>query len=181
MRRLLLIIRWVLGLWTYVKDLISKEDWVVRRQTVEVISVIKMAIPLPVLWLAFTYGKTEWVNIILLCIIGYDLLDTVTYLLSLMLFADIQRPSANVSRSLIMLVVNYIEVELDMACVFVLIRNIQNDFQPMSTVLEFLIGDKGAELSKCLNWANSGIKFFFLTIVLSYFSSHMRLRKFRTQ
>ena len=180
-RRLLLIIRWVLGLWTYVKDLISKEDWVVRRQTVEVISVIKMAIPLPVLWLAFTYGKTEWVNIILLCIIGYDLLDTVTYLLSLMLFADIQRPSANVSRSLIMLVVNYIEVELDMACVFVLIRNIQNDFQPMSTVLEFLIGDKGAELSKCLNWANSGTKFFFLTIVLSYFSSHMRLRKFRTQ
>lgn len=180
-RRLLLIIKWVLGLWTYVKDLISKEDWVVRRQTVEVISVIKMAIPLPVLWLAFTYGKTEWVNIILLCIIGYDLLDTVTYLLSLMLFADIQRPSANVSRSLIMLVVNYIEVELDMACVFVLIRNIQNDFQPMSTVLEFLIGDKGAELSKCLNWANSGIKFFFLTIVLSYFSSHMRLRKFRTQ
>ena len=103
----MLIIRWVLGLWTYVKDLISKEDWVVRRQTVEVISVIKMAIPLPVLWLAFTYGKTEWVNIILLCIIGYDLLDTVTYLLSLMLFADIQRPSANVSRSLFMLVVNY--------------------------------------------------------------------------
>ena len=180
-RRLLLIIRWFLGLWTYIKDLISKEDWVVRRQTVEVISVIKMGIPLPVLWLAFTYGKLEWVNIILLCVIGYDLLDTITYLLSLMLFADIQRPSANVSRSLIMLAVNYIEVELDMACVFMLIRNIQRDFQSMSMVLEFLIGDKGAELSKCLNWANSGIKFFFLTIVLSYFSSHMRLRKFRTQ
>lgn len=180
-RRLLLIIRWFLGLWTYIKDLISKEDWVVRRQTVEVISVIKMGIPLPVLWLAFTYGKLEWVNIILLCVIGYDLLDTITYLLSLMLFADIQRPSANVSRSLIMLAVNYIEVELDMACVFMLIRNIQHDFQSMSMVLEFLIGDKGAELSKCLNWANSGIKFFFLTIVLSYFSSHMRLRKFRTQ
>lgn len=180
-RRLLLIIRWFLGLWTYIKDLISKEDWVVRRQTVEVISVIKMGIPLPVLWLAFTYGKLEWVNIILLCVIGYDLLDTITYLLSLMLFADIQRPSANVSRSLIMLAVNYIEVELDMACVFMLIRNIQHDFQSMSMVLKFLIGDKGAELSKCLNWANSGIKFFFLTIVLSYFSSHMRLRKFRTQ
>ena len=180
-RRLLLIIRWFLGLWTYIKDLISKEDWVVRRQTVEVISVIKMGIPLPVLWLAFTYGKLEWVNIILLCVIGYDLLDTITYLLSLMLFADIQRPSANVSRSLIMLAINYIEVELDMACVFMLIRNIQHDFQSMSMVLEFLIGDKGAELSKCLNWANSGIKFFFLTIVLSYFSSHMRLRKFRTQ
>lgn len=180
-RRLLLIIRWFLGLWTYIKDLISKEDWVVRRQTVEVISVIKMGIPLPVLWLACTYGKLEWVNIILLCVIGYDLLDTITYLLSLMLFADIQRPSANVSRSLIMLAVNYIEVELDMACVFMLIRNIQRDFQSMSMVLEFLIGDKGAELSKCLNWANSGIKFFFLTIVLSYFSSHMRLRKFRTQ
>lgn len=180
-RRLLLIIRWFLGLWTYIKDLISKEDWVVRRQTVEVISVIKMGILLPVLWLAFTYGKLEWVNIILLCVIGYDLLDTITYLLSLMLFADIQRPSANVSRSLIMLAVNYIEVELDMACVFMLIRNIQRDFQSMSMVLEFLIGDKGAELSKCLNWANSGIKFFFLTIVLSYFSSHMRLRKFRTQ
>lgn len=31
-----------------------------------------------------------------------------------------------------------------------------------------------------LQFTNNGIKFFFLTVALSYFSNHMRLRKFRT-
>ena len=161
--------------------MVSKEDWVVRRRTVEIIAVIKVMLPIPVLCAVFQYKTNDVLNGILLCVILYDLLDTVTYLLSLMFFADIQRPSANVSRSLIMLVINYVEVELDMACIFALIRKIQNDSQKLGTVIDFLISGNGADLSKCLNWANNGIKFFFLTIVLSYFSSHMRMRKFRTK
>ena len=180
-RKLLLAMRWILGGWTFIKDLVSKEDWVVRRRTVEIIAVIKVMLPIPVLCAVFQYKTNDVLNGILLCVILYDLLDTVTYLLSLMFFADIQRPSANVSRSLIMLVINYVEVELDMACIFALIRKIQNDSQKLGTVIDFLISGNGADLSKCLNWANNGIKFFFLTIVLSYFSSHMRMRKFRTK
>ena len=53
------------------------------------------------------------------------MLDTVTYLVALMLLADIQGPSANVIRSMILLLVNYVEVSLDMALLFYL-DNLKN-------------------------------------------------------
>lgn len=34
-------------------------------------------------------------------------------------------------------------------------------------------------MNNIIEFVNIGIKFFFLTVVLSYFSSHMRTRKFR--
>lgn len=180
-RKLLLKMRWVLGGWTFIKDFVSKEDWVCRRQIVEITALVKMVIPMIVLALSAYFRTNSIINIGLLLVVGYDLLDTVTYLLSLMFFADIQRPSANVSRSLIMLVINYVEVKLDMACIFMLIRNIQHDYKTVKNAIDFLIGGNGATWSQLLNWGNNGIKFFFLTIVLSYFSSHMRMRKFRTK
>lgn len=57
-------------------------------------------------------------------VIIYDLLDTTTYLVALMFLADIQRPSANVIRSLLMLVVNYIEVELDIIVIYLIIGKV---------------------------------------------------------
>ncbi|MCB6580324.1 hypothetical protein LI132_04320 [Blautia faecis] len=102
-RKLLLKMRWVLGGWTFIKDFVSKEDWVCRRQIVEITALVKMVIPMIVLALSAYFRTNSIINIGLLLVVGYDPLDTVTYLLSLMFFADIQRPSANVSRSLIML------------------------------------------------------------------------------
>lgn len=125
-RQMLIVFRIVFGFWTYLKDCISKEDWVIRRQTVEIIAFIKMIIPIPLMWIAVQYQSILAVNKVIMCIIVYNLLDTVTYLLSLMFLADIQRPSANVSRSLVMLVVNYIEVEFDVACIWMLLCNMKN-------------------------------------------------------
>ena len=47
----------------------------------------------------------------------YNLLDTTTYLLSLIILADIQSVSANIIRSLIMLCINYIEVSLEISLI----------------------------------------------------------------
>ena len=43
------------------------------------------------------------------------------------------------------------------------------------------MGDNGnmSGINNLINLANKGIQFFFLTVVLSYFSNHMRARKFR--
>ena len=51
-------------------------------------------------------------------IIVYYLLDTITYLLLLIILSDIQRPSANIIRSIIMLFVNYIEVGSNFAFLY---------------------------------------------------------------
>ncbi|MDE6845904.1 MAG: hypothetical protein K2J99_09075 [Lachnospiraceae bacterium] len=53
-------------------------------------------------------------------LIIYYMCDTVTYLLALMVMADIQRPSANLIRSIIMLFVNYIEVSFGISYLYYL-------------------------------------------------------------
>lgn len=112
----------------------------------------------------------------------YDLLDTTTYLVALMFLADIQRPSANVIRSLLMLVVNYIEVELDIIVIYLIIGKVFYDkIYKIENLFDFITGkiENTLVMNNIIEFVNIGIKFFFLTVVLSYFSSHMRTRKFR--
>ena len=112
----------------------------------------------------------------------YNLLDTTTYLIALMFLADIQRPSANIIRSLLMLIVNYIEVELDIMTLYYLVGKIlYGKTYAYGQLIDFIIGDNGkmSGINNLINFANKGIQFFFLTVVLSYFSNHMRARKFR--
>ena len=98
-RQTLLFLRmYILGLWTCIKDIVSQEDWVIRRETVEIISFAKMLIPIVLMSFAFVNNPCSFFGGVFMLVIIYDLLDTVTYLLSLMFLSDIQRPSANVSR-----------------------------------------------------------------------------------
>lgn len=179
-RQLLMIFRMILGFWTYLKDVVSKEDWMIRRQAVEIITFIKMLLPIPIMYLGVWKCENHLLNMILMMLIIYDLLDTITYLLSLMFLSDIQRPSANVTRSLVMLIVNYIEVELDVACICLLFQNLHETYIAVGNAIDFIVSSNGEAVFKWLYWINGGIQFFFLTIALSYFSSHIRQRKFRT-
>ena len=180
-RRVLLFLRiYILGTWTYMKDIVSKEDWIVRRQVAEFTSLAKLIVPIVLIYCLNLIHGNFILNVISVVIVVYDVLDTITYLLFLMFLADIQRPSANVSRSLIMLVVNYIEVQLDMACIWMISCYFKKSYVTIKMVIEFIMGGNTVETFQWLKWVNNGIKFFFITIVLSYFSSHMRQRKFRT-
>ena len=115
-----------------------------------------------------------------------SMLDTVTYLISLIMLADIQGPSANVIRSMILLFVNYIEVSLDMALLFYL-----DNFPNISIKIAMsagIMGDKiqGTRGIGCRNYtellyyANRGIKFFFVPLAFGYFANHLKQRKFRS-
>jgi O-acetyl-ADP-ribose deacetylase (regulator of RNase III) len=181
-RQLLLYMRWIFGFWTFLKDVRSTKDWVVRRKTVEITAIIKMI--LPVILMVFT-SKLEspvWITRFFIAVIVYDLLDTVTYLLSLLLHADIQRPSANITRSLIMLVVNYIEVQLEIAAIYYFINRINEVVISIREAITILTNMESLKNSYLwLEQVSKGINFFFLTVVFSYLSSHMRMRKFRTR
>ena len=123
-----------------------------------------------------------WITRFFIAVIVYDLLDTVTYLLSLLLHADIQRPSANITRSLIMLVVNYIEVQLEIAAIYYFINRINEVVISIREAITILTNMESLKNSYLwLEQVSKGINFFFLTVVFSYLSSHMRMRKFRTR
>lgn len=72
-----MVLRIILGLWTYVKDLISKRDWVLRRQTVEIMTFIKMLIPVPLMLLYQGYAGNNVVKWLILIMLLYNLADTV--------------------------------------------------------------------------------------------------------
>ena len=172
------------------KDFWGKESWQKRREIVEKLAFIKAVLPLALgilleLGTIFPFLSSitipEQFRWILGVLIVYCLLDTITYLILLIILSDIQRPSANIIRSIIILFVNYIEVCGELAFLFTMFYNM--------TFFEALkVSFLGAEITQVinpvidftLNLANSGIKFFFITLVFGYFFSHMKQRKFRS-
>lgn len=108
------------SVYTYLKDLGEGHRWERRRFWVEITVVLKMlmAVIVGAILVRYNICQLRTVNIVIMFVMGYDLTDTVTYLISLLLMTDIQRPSVNVIRSMLLLVFNYIEVSLEMACLF---------------------------------------------------------------
>ena len=185
-RRLLLRLRMFFGVLTNLtKEAVGKNDWQRRRLAVEAITAIKLLFPvIAVLLVRYcgAVGQTIWVHFISIVLL-YFMTDTVTYLAALMMMADIQKPSANVIRSLILLFFNYAEVSLEMAYFYYVYHLGKTGFEE---ALKFGILDAGAEdavltylLDVIMIYGNTALKFFFLTMVFGYLVQHMHLRKFR--
>lgn len=174
----------------YLKDLCGKESWQKRRKIVERLTLVKALLPLlggiileldTILSASASITVPEHFRWIFGALIVYCLLDTITYLLLLIILSDIQRPSANIIRSIIMLFVNYIEVGADFAFLYTICYKI-NFLDALE--LSFLGTDIEHNLYPiidfALNFTSSGIKFFFTTLVFGYFFSHMKQRRFRS-
>lgn len=182
LRKLIVGIRFC-SLYTYLKDWIGKENWECRRWVIEVVAVIKMLLPLIALTLLDKYGKTERLCCAVMFVMGYGLIDTITYLLELIILADIQNPSANVIRSMIMLFINYFETAFEIAA-------IGYAWIPLELSAKELISFAliGQEISvqgvtdeyMWLCYLVAGVQFFFISIAFGYFANHLRQRKFRT-
>lgn len=172
------------------KDFFGKESWQKRREIVEKLTLAKAILPLllgillelgtifPFLVSITIPEQFRWIFGVL---ITYCLLDTITYLILLIILSDIQRPSANIIRSIIMLFVNYIEVCGELSFLYTMFYNM--------TFFEALkVNFLGTDITQVINpvisfildLSSSGIKFFFITLVFGYFFSHMKQRKFRS-
>ena len=140
-------------------------------------------------WLLIRYFSLPFrglVEIVLYVVIFYNLLDTVTYLIVLLVMADIQNPSANVIRSLILLVFNYLEIAFGLAYFYYLnYRNIGILYR--EALRMGLLGGEinGIEINTMyeyfLLYSNTVLKFFTVTLVFGYLIGHMRQRKFKSQ
>lgn len=172
---------------TYVKDLFGKSNWQKRRCAVEIITVFKMAFPF-ISWLLIRYWTLFQGHIpetVLTGVICFNLLDTVSYLIVLIAMADIQNPSANVIRSLILLVFNYFEMAFSVAFFYYLHYRGKGLIYREALKIGLLGGDV-SEITVCtiyeylLLYANTVLKFFFVTLVFGYLAGHIRQRKFRS-
>lgn len=188
-RELLMFIRLFFLPAMALKDWIGGRNWERRRQFVEWFAIVKVFIPI-LFYLMATYkgalispAVREWIFPILLI---YNMSDTITYLLTLVIMADIQRPSANIIRSMIMLFVNYLEVSFGMAylCYGYYGQAGKNILFREAIAFGALgIGSKDnmmLEMDYVFTFADAGIKFFFITLVFGYFANHMHQRKFRS-
>lgn len=120
-----------------------------------------------------------------LCVLLYNMADTTTYLISLLLMADIQKPSANIIRSLLLLLLNYMEVSLDTTALY-LLHYRDRGVTFLKALEPGLTGGalSGIEMAVAsdylLHYGNMALKFFFVTMAFGYLSGHMRQRQFRS-
>lgn len=179
-RYILVLIRMFLFPINYLKDLLGKEDWEKRRTFVEVFAIFKVLAAVGILcFIESDIGIWSNLQSILMM---YGLLDTTTYLLALIILADIQNPSANIIRSLFMLFINYIEIVLELTVVgFVWLKT---SVSKLELLMYVVLGIDMNSSIECMDNAwfmclSDGLKFFFVTLVFGYFANHLRQRKFR--
>ena len=167
-----------------IKDTVGGNDWQKRRTTVECVTAFKLVLPVLGFILArycSCIRETFGIHLVSVLLV-YSMADTVTYLLALIMMADIQKPSANIIRSLLLLFFNYVEVSWGMAY-FYYVYCADITFEE---ALAFGVLGEGTDLAvvsavpdMIIGYANAGLKFFFLTVVFGYLVQHMRQRKFR--
>ena len=185
-RRMLLWVRMFFGILSNAtKEKIGQRDWQRRSMSVEVITVVKLVFPIFGFLLVRycrSVGETNWIHLITVILL-YFMVDTVTYLAALIMMADIQKPSANVIRSLLLLFFNYAEVSLDMAFFYYVYYSGGVTFEEALEfgILDHAVSDETAVavLDIIMTYGNTALKFFFLTLVFGYLVQHMHLRKFR--
>ncbi len=189
MRVLLMAVRFLFMPVMMLKDLFGKAGWEKRRKAVEWLALVKALLPI-FFFLFWQYGFFMQDPILyeaaFPCIILYSMSDTVTYLLTLLMMADIQRPSANLIRSMIMLFVNYIEVALGLAYLYFFHYKDKGQVSIYDAARFGLLGTRAEAVGLetfadyAFLYADAAVKFFFLSLVFGYFANHMKQRKFRS-
>ncbi len=185
-RLLLMAIRTLFLPVMLLKDLFGRKNWENRRRTVEWTALVKMLIPFVCFWIWNNINKTggigNWFKYIIPILLIYNMWDTISYLLCLIVLTDIQRPSANIVRSMLMLVINYVEVIFEAAFLYCLASGGKVTFYAASLLGIFGEEVKGLSVygavDESFKYINMAIRFFFVSLVFGYLANHMKQRKF---
>lgn len=184
LRYILVFLRLFAFPFNYLKDVFGRENWEARRRFAERFAIFKVFLSMFLLWVMcnnYWHLPQEVYGGVML----YNLIDTITYLLALIVLADIQNPSANVIRSLLMLLVNYLETGIELAGIgFVWLEKPDSIYKLLLYGLANINLSSGEYAIETINNAwylciNGGIKFFFITLVFGYFANSLNQRKFR--
>ena len=188
MTRIILSILRLFSVYTYLKDAAGGRNWQRRRFWVELTVALKigMAVLFGYLLVHCSQAAAGAPGGLLRFILCYNLADTITYLISLILMADIQKPSANVIRSMLLLLLNYVEVSIETACLYLLHYG-TGKMSFLQALQPGLMGELPEGLKLCslgdylLYYGNTAVKFFFITMAFGYLAGHLRQRTFRRQ
>ena len=188
MTRIILSILRLFSVYTYLKDAAGGRNWQRRRFWVEMTVALKigMAVLFGYLLVHCSQAAAGAPGGLLRFILCYNLADTITYLISLILMADIQKPSANVIRSMLLLLLNYVEVSIETACLYLLHYG-TGKMSFLQALQPGLMGELPEGLKLCslgdylLYYGNTAVKFFFITMAFGYLAGHLRQRTFRRQ
>ena len=181
-RALLLLIRtFFLPVQLLAKDVFGGCDWEKRRRCIEILSVVK-ALSGVLFWaLSSLTGETR-VQYILMGISAYFLVDTVTYLFTLIVLGDILRPSANIIRSLFLLLINYMEVSLDLAYLYYCFRKMNfagiRFYEAVAFAFFGTLPDTMLRTEQIFVYVQQGLGFLFITFAFAYYLSNMQVRRF---
>lgn len=181
-RIILLFLRIIFSPIILIKDGIGKNDWKRRRYIVEILTTLKAVSGIIFCLWSNCISSNKLLQILMAVSIIF-LLDTVTYLLTSVLLVDIQRPSSNIIRSLILLFVNYMETQLDLSFIMYSFYQIKNIELTFWDVLTFVFVDQTV-LGKCgetiyvFSYTRGCLEFLFITFAFSYFLNYIHPKKF---
>lgn len=175
----------------FVRNQAGKKGWKFRREAIEIETFLKMLIPL--MWLVFfetqgKYGAIEniyWRGMAIFITI-WVMADTVTCLLALIFLADIQGPSANQLRSLILLIFNYLEMVFGLSLFYYLYCHCEYTELKIGFWNALDYGVLGAVHSavkisstfRIIEYAKSGTNFLFMALAFGFFSAHLKQRSY---
>ncbi|MBQ7432551.1 MAG: macro domain-containing protein [Lachnospiraceae bacterium] len=183
MRLGLILLRYVFLPFLLLKDALGKQDWEKQRFVAECITLVKAILPIVAYWFLTSNKSSMIITISVIVVMIYCLCDTVTYLLALIVLGDIQQPSANLGRSLLLLLINYMEISLEMSVLYY-VNHLQNILY-RDAVLFGVLGELSGKVEQMgiidymLKLSNEGIKFMFLSLIFASFVNQVRPRKFR--
>ena len=137
---------------------------------------VKVLIPLAVLFMGWSN------NLFAKCIIVYLLLETVLYLLSLIFLSDIYANPISFKRSVLLLIINYIEITLDFSVLYLGIGQLNITLSPISSIyFSFMtsttvgFGDfyPTTDLTRMIAVGQSLTIFLFIVLFVNYFVANL--------
>lgn len=178
LRLFLLYIQKVFFITYFIKSRLFNKSWEQRRRCIDVEVFIKMLIP--IVGLIITKKISDITNIGFIIVIALSMLGTIIYVLNLIFLADIQNPSANIYRSIILLFENYIELTFGFAFFYNYFEAIRESSRIKCICFAFT--NSNVEISNTIGYILASIQscilFIFGGLILAYFVSNFKQRKF---
>lgn len=168
----------------------GKRGWKFRREIIEIETIIRMLIPIffVVLIQIVQNINGTWIDnhtwfLAAACgVTAYTMADTITCLLGLIFLADIQGPSANQLRTIILLSFNYIEMIFGIALFYY--TYYWGKIQFLQALDYSLLGKELVENVtysmplRMIAYARTGIEFLFVVLTFAFFVAHLKQRKY---
>ncbi|MCI2778606.1 macro domain-containing protein [Clostridium perfringens] len=158
------------------KKIFENKTWKRRRNIIEIEVLLKMFISI-IFYMLSIYILNSSLKYIISFIASYLLVGTLVYVTKLLFLSDILSPSANIIRSMILLMFNYIEMNFYFAYFY----SITEKCGRMKSLI-IALENSGAtkNISIIIQCIQKFVMFYFLGIILVYFINNLKPREFNS-